>query len=130
MELSDEQRDNALDLLYPSAREELRDLTDRPDPGRVDAADALHARFYRFLDSHGAVIVPQVLLDLHPVHVGNAHVYLPLGRATLSPSSIRPTGDVTGLPRTFGPSASPQIWLGQRLLCTGPEPRPCSACQH
>lgn len=50
--------DNALDLLYPSAREELRDLTDRPAPTRVDAADALHARFYRFLDSHGAVIVP------------------------------------------------------------------------
>jgi signal transduction histidine kinase len=50
--------DNALDLLYPSAREELRDLTDRPTTSRVDAADALHARFYRFLDSHGAVIVP------------------------------------------------------------------------
>ncbi len=50
--------DNALDLLYPSAREELRDLTDRPSSTRVDAADALHARFYRFLDGHGAVIVP------------------------------------------------------------------------
>ena len=23
---------------------------------------------------HGAVVVPQVLLDLHPVHVGDAHV--------------------------------------------------------
>jgi DNA polymerase-3 subunit delta' len=22
------------------------------------------------------------------------------------------------------------LWLGQRLLCTGPEPRPCGACQH
>jgi signal transduction histidine kinase len=42
--------DNALDLLYPSARAELRDL--------MDTADTLHARFYRFLDSHGAVIVP------------------------------------------------------------------------
>jgi signal transduction histidine kinase len=50
--------DNALDLLYPSAREELRDLTDRPTAARVDAADALHARFYRFLDSHGSVIAP------------------------------------------------------------------------
>ena len=50
--------DNALDLLYPSAREELRDLTDRPAATRVDAADALHARFYRFLNTHGAVIVP------------------------------------------------------------------------
>lgn len=45
--------DNALDLLYPSAREELRDLMERPG-----ATDALHARFYRFLDSRGAVLVP------------------------------------------------------------------------
>ena len=22
------------------------------------------------------------------------------------------------------------LWLGQRLLCTGPEPRPCGSCQH
>jgi DNA polymerase-3 subunit delta' len=22
------------------------------------------------------------------------------------------------------------LWLGQRLLCTGPEPRPCGTCQH
>ena len=50
--------DNALDLLYPSAREELRDLMEEADPARSDAADALHARFYRFLDSHGAVLVP------------------------------------------------------------------------
>ena len=50
--------DNALDLLYPSAQEELRDLMERPDSGNEEAADALHARFYRFLDSHGAVIVP------------------------------------------------------------------------
>ncbi len=50
--------DNALDLLYPSAQEELRDLMENPSPSRVDANEALHARFYRFLDSHGAVIVP------------------------------------------------------------------------
>jgi len=50
--------DNALDLLYPSAREELRDLTDRTPHTPVDAADALHAKFYRFLDGRGAVIVP------------------------------------------------------------------------
>ncbi|HEY1582807.1 MAG TPA: HAMP domain-containing sensor histidine kinase [Chthoniobacterales bacterium] len=51
--------DNALDLLYPSAQEELRDLLNRPDPDRGSPANALHARFYRFLDSHGAVIVPR-----------------------------------------------------------------------
>ncbi len=50
--------DNALDLLYPSAREELRDLMERAPPDEVDAAATLHAHFYRFLDSHGAVIVP------------------------------------------------------------------------
>ena len=50
--------DNALDLLYPSAREELRDLMEETSDDRVGAAEALHARFYRFLDSHGAVIVP------------------------------------------------------------------------
>ena len=50
--------DNALDLLYPSARAELRDLMEQAVPGKADAADTLHARFYRFLDSHGAVLVP------------------------------------------------------------------------
>lgn len=52
--------DNALDLLYPSAREELRDLMEAEEAGRIDANDALHARFYRFLDSHGAVLIPPV----------------------------------------------------------------------
>jgi signal transduction histidine kinase len=50
--------DNALDLLYPSARAELRNLMERPESGSAEAADALHARFYRFLDSRGAVITP------------------------------------------------------------------------
>ena len=50
--------DNALDLLYPSARAELRDLIEQAVPGKAVAADTLHARFYRFLDSHGAVLVP------------------------------------------------------------------------
>jgi len=50
--------DNALDLLYPSARAELRDLMEEAVPGKADAADTLHARFYRFLDSHGALLVP------------------------------------------------------------------------
>jgi signal transduction histidine kinase len=50
--------DSARDLLYPSAREELRDLMTPPDPRRPEAANALQAKFYRFLDSHGAVILP------------------------------------------------------------------------
>lgn len=48
--------DGALDLLYPSARDELRDvMVDGASPG---AAHSLRARFYRFLDAKGAVIPP------------------------------------------------------------------------
>ncbi|MEO5717818.1 MAG: HAMP domain-containing sensor histidine kinase [Chthoniobacterales bacterium] len=50
--------DNALDLLYPSAREELRDLMEQAPANAIDTARTLHARFYRFLDAHGAVIAP------------------------------------------------------------------------
>jgi hypothetical protein len=50
--------DNALDLLYPSARAELRDLMAETDPSRADAAEVLQARFYRFLDGNGAVLEP------------------------------------------------------------------------
>ncbi|SDR71684.1 HAMP domain-containing sensor histidine kinase [Opitutus sp. GAS368] len=51
--------DNALDLLYPSARDELLDVM---DGGQQDAWEtethAFHARFYRFLDGRGVVIPP------------------------------------------------------------------------
>lgn len=52
--------DNALDLLYPSARAELRDLMERgeTEPSRADAAEVLQARFYRFLDGNGNVLEP------------------------------------------------------------------------
>ncbi|MEP6699396.1 MAG: hypothetical protein ABJB09_06665, partial [Verrucomicrobiota bacterium] len=58
--------DNALDLLYPSARDELRDLVER-EGGRLSQAprEELHATFYRFLDSKGAVIPPP-----NPAEVG------------------------------------------------------------
>ncbi len=46
--------DNALDLLYPSAKDELRDVMhsvdEKSEPG------ALRATFYRFLDMHGLAI--------------------------------------------------------------------------
>lgn len=52
--------DNALDLLYPSARDELLDVRennqDRAEP--FENNQIFHARFYRFLDIHGAVIPP------------------------------------------------------------------------
>ena len=51
--------DNALDLLYPSAETELRDVM-VPDAQAASEpmASALRAVFYRFLDGQGAVIPP------------------------------------------------------------------------
>jgi signal transduction histidine kinase len=48
--------DNAPDLLYPSAKDELRDLMEGQEPLLAAAANSLHARFYRFLDSNGSVL--------------------------------------------------------------------------
>src|SRR5258705_11661320 len=50
--------DDAIDLLYPSAKDELRDLMEGEEPPPEQAAQSLHARFYRFLDDTGAVIKP------------------------------------------------------------------------
>src|SRR5215470_16191433 len=50
--------DNAIDLLYPSAKDELRDLMEGEEPPPEEAAQSLHAKFYRFLDDTGAVIKP------------------------------------------------------------------------
>src|SRR5438270_1007206 len=55
--------DNALDLLYPSAKEELRDLMEGNDSSD-QGAGSLHARFCRFLDGAGAVISPLNAKDL------------------------------------------------------------------
>lgn len=53
--------DSALDLLYPSARDELRDImASADDSGRY----GLHAAFYRFLDRHGVVIPPPNARDV------------------------------------------------------------------
>ncbi len=62
--------DNALDLLYPNAKDELRDLMEwkREDSGEP-GMPTLHATFYRFLDRDGAVITPpnpQDLGELNP----------------------------------------------------------------
>ncbi len=51
--------DNGLDLLYPSAKDELRDVMVVEDgPGAEPAAGALHGEFYRFLHHGGGVIIP------------------------------------------------------------------------
>src|SRR6266516_2963050 len=56
--------DNALDLLYPTAKDELRDLMEGEEPP-PEQARSLHARFYRFLDGTGAILSPP-----HPKDVG------------------------------------------------------------
>ncbi|MEO6246910.1 MAG: HAMP domain-containing sensor histidine kinase [Opitutaceae bacterium] len=49
--------DDALDLLYPSAENELRDIMASPvDPASNGPPRGLHAQFYRFLGRDGAVI--------------------------------------------------------------------------
>jgi signal transduction histidine kinase len=56
--------DNALDLLYPNAKDELRDFMEWKDEGADSpGAATLHATFYRFLDSQGAVIAPPNATD-------------------------------------------------------------------
>lgn len=53
--------DGALDLLYPSARDELRDImAAAEEPSNY----GLHAEFYRFLDRRGAVIFAPESLDV------------------------------------------------------------------
>src|SRR5215813_7676877 len=56
--------DNAIDLLYPSAKDELRDLMEGEEPPPEQAAQSLHATFYRFLDGTGAVIKPPNASDV------------------------------------------------------------------
>jgi hypothetical protein len=51
--------DNALDLLYPNAEDELRDVME----GNADADHPLRARFYRFLDANGKVIAAPASVD-------------------------------------------------------------------
>ena len=50
--------DNAPDLLYPSAQDELSDLMIEGERPNEQPAYTLHAEFYRFLDRNGAVISP------------------------------------------------------------------------
>jgi signal transduction histidine kinase len=57
--------DGALDLLYPSARDELLDVMDAGDArSREPGTFALRARYYRFLDGNGRVIPPPNAKDV------------------------------------------------------------------
>jgi signal transduction histidine kinase len=77
--------DNALDLLYPSARNELADVMEKSEvPAREPGADALRARFYRILDAKGRVIPPADPSDGGRIDVAEeALVALPEAPATL-----------------------------------------------
>ncbi len=60
--------DNALDLLYLSAGDELRDVLDRESPPGENAPRfSTRARFYRFLDAHGALISPGTATTAGPL---------------------------------------------------------------
>jgi len=54
--------DNALDLLYPSAKDELRDLIETAQPSQTERF--LRAKFYRFLDPAGELLSPPVPKDV------------------------------------------------------------------
>lgn len=78
--------DDALDLLYPSAGQELRDLMERPG-----TAGTLHARFYRFLGHRGAILVPP--------NDSDAGVLRADEEAQLSLASLSPTTQIGYLAR-------------------------------
>src|ERR1700741_146828 len=71
--------DNAIELLYPSAKDELRDLMEGEEPPPKQATRSLHARFYRFLDSTGAVIKPPNTYDVGELDA-NTEAQLALNR--------------------------------------------------
>jgi signal transduction histidine kinase len=57
--------DGALDLLYPSARDEMLDATNADEGAfREPGMYALRARYYRFLDGKGRVIPPPDVKDV------------------------------------------------------------------
>ncbi len=59
--------DNAIDLLYPSAKDELRDLMEGEEPPPEQGAQSLHATFYRFLDGTGSVLKPPNPKEVGPL---------------------------------------------------------------
>ena len=81
--------DNALDLLYPSAKEELRGLIERSEGTGSEKLD-IEARFCRFLDSSGAVLPPP-----HPEEFGKL---APKTEASLNLKSLPESEQIGYLP--------------------------------
>jgi signal transduction histidine kinase len=82
--------DNALDLLYPSAKDELHDLMEGEESSPEEAAPALHAKFYRFLDAGGGVLSPP-----NPKDVGELN---PQAEAQLSLKQLTETQQIGYVP--------------------------------
>ena len=91
--------DNALDLLYPSAKDELRDLMEGEEPSAEQAAHSLHAKFYRFLDGTGAVLSPPDPKDVGELQ-RDAEAQLALKKLPTTPQ----TGYIAENPRAVGES--------------------------
>lgn len=137
--------DGALDLLYPSAADELRDIM---VPAQSAASTGLHAEFYRFLDRNGAVITPpasaavgaltpsesaQLVLSRVPAAPQLGYVVRSASSDSLSEIITTPilsteTGEVIAALvlgfRPFAADATPGltrgIWLGGRLHLAAP----------
>ena len=89
--------DNALDLLYPSAKDELRDLMEADEPARAQEPNSLHARFYRFLDGTGAVLPPPNAKDVGALTAeANAQLALPRLPETQQIGYLSETTDPAG----------------------------------
>jgi signal transduction histidine kinase len=87
--------DDALDLLYPNAEDELRDILMR---GHETTGSALRAHFYRFLDHHGAVIPPPNLRTVGALRPEEqARLALPRVPATLQIGYLVRRVDTTGV---------------------------------
>ena len=90
--------DNALDLLYASAKDELRDLM-KPDASPdQSSATSLRATFYRFLDSSGAVLPPP-----NPKEVGELS---PAAEAQLNLPKLPTTQQIGYIAENPGPIPS------------------------
>src|SRR4051794_11685996 len=87
--------DNALDLLYPSAKEELRDIMQRESNSQPEQISGVpRARFYRFLDRTGALLPPP-----NPTDVG---ILRPDEEAQLSLKPLPQTAQIGYLLRKGG----------------------------
>ncbi len=137
--------DGALDLLYPSAADELRDIM---VPADSVASIGLHAEFYRFLDRNGAVIPPpasatvgtlapsesdQLVLSLAPAAPQLGYIVRDASSAALSEIITTPivsteNGEVIAalvlgfkpLAAAPAPGLTRSIWLDRRLYLAAP----------